>query len=157
MTEPPFKTRFGSHKLSHGLGWPSRPCCKDWRTVHDSRPVEENWLFFKDRIQSAIDMFVPSKMTKQKPDLPWITSPLKRQLRKRERLLRRTKRSGNRSSPTWAANRSHQNKVTKAMKTAHNNYLNHVIGGSLQTNPKKFWSYVRQRRTASSHPPRSQR
>ena len=119
-------------------------------TSPDSRSVEENWLFFKERIQAAIDMFLPSKMTKQKPDLPWITPLLKRQLRKRERLLRRAKRSDNRSSRTWAAYRSHRNKVTKAMKSAHNNYLNNVIGGSLETNPKKFWSYVKQRRTEPS-------
>ena len=95
-------------------------------------------------------MFVPSKMTKQKLDLPWITPLLKRQLRKRERLLRRAKRSHNRSSRAWAAYRSHGNKVTKAMKSTHNNYLNNVIGGSLETNPKKFWSYVKQRRAEPS-------
>ena len=142
-TKPPHKVYFYNHMDLDGLRTHTAKIGEQFvSTSPDSRSVEENWLFLKERTKSALDMFVPSKMTKQKPNLPWITSPLKRQLCKRERLLRRGKRRGNRSSSTWAAHSCHRNKVTKAMKTAQRNYLIHVIGGSLETNPKKFWSYV---------------
>ena len=31
----------------------------------------------------------------------------------------------------------------KLLKTTRNDYLNNVIGGSLQENPKRFWSYIK--------------
>ena len=33
--------------------------------------------------------------------------------------------------------------VVKLLKTAHNDYRNNVIGGSLEENPKRFWSYIK--------------
>ncbi|XP_032223431.2 uncharacterized protein LOC116604739 [Nematostella vectensis] len=94
-------------------------------------------------------------MTKRKPDVPWLNRALKRQIRKRERLLRRAKHSGDKSpsSPAWLAYRKYRNKVTKALKEAHNHHLNEVVGGSLVSNPKKFWNYVKSRRSEVSDIP----
>ena len=33
--------------------------------------------------------------------------------------------------------------MVKLLKTTRNDYLNNVIGGSLQENPKRFWSYIK--------------
>ena len=43
----------------------------------ETRSVEANWTLFKDSIQSAINTFVPSKLTKAKDHLPWITQTIK--------------------------------------------------------------------------------
>ena len=66
-----------------------------------TRSVEDNWSMLKEGIRSAIDAHVPYKMTKRKPDVPWMTVALKRQIRKRERLLRLAKSSKEKSSHAW--------------------------------------------------------
>ena len=43
--------------------------------------------------------------------------------------------------------RCQRNKVVKLLKSAHNDYLNDVIGGSLDENPKHSWSYIKHSRT----------
>ena len=67
----------------------------------------------------------------------------KKQIRKRERLLRLAKRSKEKSSHAWKVYRRYRKKVTKALKNAHNRYLNEVVGESLEANPKRFWNYVK--------------
>ena len=46
-------------------------------------------------------------------------------------------------SPAWLEYRCQRNKVVKLLKTAHNDYFNNVIGGSLEETPKRFWSYIK--------------
>ena len=98
---------------------------------------------------NAINIYVPSRMTKRKPDLPWMTVTIKRQLCKRERLLQRTKRSGGKTSTAWETYKKQCNKVTKALRDSDKNYVNDVVGRSLQSNPKKFWHYVKHSRSES--------
>ena len=90
-------------------------------TKRESRSTEENWSFFKEEIINAVNIYVPSRMTKRKPDFPWMTATIKRQLRKRERLLQRAKRSGSKTSTAWETYKKQPNKVTKAPRDAHKN------------------------------------
>ena len=83
-------------------------------TNPESRSTEENWSFLKEEIIHAINIYVPSRMTKKKPDLPWMTLTIKRQLRKRERLIR-AKRSGSKTSTAWETYKKQRNKVTKTL------------------------------------------
>ena len=118
-------------------------------TNPESISTEENWSFFKEEIINEINIFVPSRMTKRKSGLPWMRVTIKRQLRKLERLLQRPKRSGSKTSTAWETCKKQRNKVTKAFRDAHKNYVNNVVGGSLQSNPTKFWHYVKHSRSES--------
>ena len=57
--------------------------------------VDENWNHFKLKVQQAIDKHVPQKQVKPNRKLPWITTKLKRMIRKRERLFKKARRSIN--------------------------------------------------------------
>ena len=121
---------------------------KEFFELCSSRDLESNWTFFKNTLLNAVDKHVPSKMSPTKVSLPWITKSLKRHMRKRDRLYKKAKRSGNnKCTPTWKNYRSQRNKVVQLLKSAHNSYLDNVIGESLQDNPKRFWSYVKLART----------
>ena len=111
------------------------------------RSLEENWAFFKDTLTKAVDKHIPSKMTKAKSSLPWISRAIKRQMRRRDHLHKKARRSSDKTSPAWSAYRHQRNKVVKLLKTSHNRYLNQEIGGSLKDNPKRFWSYIKHSRT----------
>ena len=62
-------------------------------------------------------------------------------LRKRDRLFKRARRVNNPVS--WAAFKTHRNKVSKLIRHSYHTYVNEVIGNSLSENPKRFWSYVK--------------
>ena len=103
--------------------------------------VDTNWEFLRDNLQDIMDSTVPSKLSKGKRHLPWITTDLKRKMRKRDALYKKAlhTHTGN----GWATFRAYRNMVTKLVQHAHNNYVNNIIGDSLVEQPKKFWSYVK--------------
>ena len=61
--------------------------------------------------------------------------------------MKKARRTGKKRSPAWLEYRCQRNRVVKLLKTAHNDYLNNVIGGSLQENHKRFWSYIKRLRS----------
>ena len=111
------------------------------------RSLEENWSFFKDTLNKSADKHIPSKLTSSRNSLPWISRGIKRQMRRRDHLLKKARRSSDKNSPAWSAYRLQQNKVVKLLKSSHNNYLNQEIGGSLKENPKRSWSFIKRTRS----------
>ena len=98
--------------------------------------VDENWTFNKNGIHDAIKNNIPSKFTKTKHNLPWVTSEIKRQMRKKERIHRSMKK--NPSKPCICVLfKSQHNKVIKLISAAFDRYINRIIGASLAENPKK--------------------
>ena len=55
--------------------------------IYSHVPVNDMWVSFKSEVLSAIERFIPSKMTKTKYSLPWIDSSIKRLIRKRDKLF----------------------------------------------------------------------
>ena len=47
-----------------------------------TKSVEDNWTMLKEGIRSAIDVHIPFRMSKRKPDVPWMNVVLKRQISK---------------------------------------------------------------------------
>ena len=112
-----------------------------------NRTVEINWTFFKSNLLASVEARIPSKMTKSKFQLPWISALLKRQMRKRDKLLSKAKKT--KSYIAWNDYKQQRNKVVKLLKSAHNEYLNRSIGDNLELNPNKFWQYVKHSRSDS--------
>ena len=104
--------------------------------------VEHNWNAFKNAVIKGIFQYVPQKLSMPKYKLPWITTDIKREIHKKDRLHKKAIRSKNQQ--LWKAFKYQRNRVAKLVKEAHNRYLNKVIGDNLTENPKKFWSYVKQ-------------
>ena len=80
-------------------------------------------------IASIVDKHVPSKLSKSRHDLSWITAEIKRKMRKRDRKSRMSS-----SFADWKAYRSYRNYVTKYIQQCHQGYVNNVIGESLIDN-----------------------
>ena len=86
-------------------------------------------------------------MTKAKFSLPWVTKAIKRQIRKRDKLHSLETHSNNPSIK--ASYRKQRHKVVDMLRSSHSDYVNNEIGGSLDSNPKRFWSYVKSCRSES--------
>ena len=84
---------------------------------------------------------VPYKMSKTRRNLPWINVQIKRQMRKRDRLYSKAKKSN--ASHDWKSFKKCRNRVVKVVNQAHSNYVNNVVGTSLSEKPKVIWSHVK--------------
>ena len=115
---------------------------------HRQYTVDENWEFFKTRLRLAADRHIPQKQVKPNRRLPWITTTIRRMMRKRERLFKKARKSKN--ATLWQAYKKYRNSVKKQIEIAHNKYVNEVIGGSLEDGDgKAFWNYIKLNRTDS--------
>ena len=103
--------------------------------------VDENWSIITHFLNKCMNDFIPSKLSKGRHHLPWISPGLKRHMRKRDRLYKKARKHPSTSS--WYCFRQYRNKVAKLVHRTHHDYINNVIGNSLSENPKSFWSYVK--------------
>ena len=118
---------------------------------HSRMSVNDMWVSFKSEVLSAIERFIPSKMTKTKYSLPWIDSSIKRLIRKRDKLYFRARKS---SSPDL---KNHYKRfralVQKSIRDAYWKHVTNIF--SLENDSpdpdcprknekaKKFWSFVK--------------
>ena len=87
--------------------------------------IDELWCFFKNSISKLTEDFVPFKYAKNNSGLPWITKSVRREIRKKERLFKKAKRSGNQNDATKF--KTQRKKVKQIMKVVHDDYVNNCI------------------------------
>ena len=110
--------------------------------------IDELWCFFKNSISKLTEDFVPFKYAKNNSGLPWITKIVRREISKKERLFKIGKRSGNQNDATNF--KTQRKKVKHIMKVAHDDYVNNCILKDIDKKPKKFWKYIKAKRSSSS-------
>ena len=93
----------------------------------EGRPVEENWSIISASIKESINKFIPSKMTKSKRHLPWISPAIKRLMNKRDRAYKKTKRSG--KAQHLSTYRNLRNSTAERIRKSHAKYVEKVMGG----------------------------
>ena len=59
----------------------------------DTKTVNDLWTKFKDTILHSMRLHIPYKLTRTRCDLPWLTSDIRKKIRKRNKLYRLYKRS----------------------------------------------------------------
>jgi hypothetical protein len=59
----------------------------------ETSSTEELWEIFSSDMNSGINSFIPTKMSKQTNSLPWITKDLKKLMNKRDQLYKKKKNS----------------------------------------------------------------
>ena len=114
-----------------------------------NRSVDENWARISDTIKTATDQFLPSKMTKAKRHLPWVSPEIKRMMNRRDRAHKRAKQTG--KAKHQIAYRRIRSSTTKCTRETHAKYVDAVISG-IATTPnsdsvnstgvKRAWSYL---------------
>ena len=110
-----------------------------------SRTVNENWEAIKDEINKTVEGHVPSRISSKKQYQPWISWNLKRKSRKKHRLYRKAKKSGDPAKMT--AFRTFKKAVEHDAKKARITYINeHVIDGLEDGNTKPLYRYIKQLR-----------
>ena len=96
----------------------------------NSRDINENWNFFRNNLTSLVDRNIPSRNTKAKAHLPWITREIIRMQRKRNKSHKKAKQTGRNSD--WEKFMQIRRQASKAAAKSYSDYLNNHIGESLQ-------------------------
>ena len=108
----------------------------------NTRDINENWNFFRNNLTSLVDRNIPSRNTKAKAHLLWITREIISKIqRKRNKNHNKAKQTGRNSD--WEKCRQLRRQASKAAAKFYSDYLNNHIGESLKTNPKQFWSFIK--------------
>ena len=104
--------------------------------LSDTRSVQENFdfLFF---IQDSADKHIPSKTSRSVSSIPWITSEIRRKIRRRNKTHAKAKKIGScklRSKFETLRRKAH-------VRKQHNLYMNSLVG-DVKANPKDIYRYI---------------
>ena len=92
-----------------------------------------------------MDKFVPKKQISGRRKIPWLTSEIKRLIKKKHRLYRKAKINDH--PEDWQSFRDQRKFVQKAMKKSHMDYLNNMFE---EDGNKNMWRYIKNKKSSSS-------
>ena len=107
----------------------------------DQYSVEENNGFIEKELQSIIDKYVPTKMSKSRKSYPWIDHTIKSLMRKRDKLFVQANKT--RSPQDWNRFKNIRQHVKNTVREKHSEYIKNLIDVDLKENPKPFWNYIK--------------
>ena len=86
----------------------------------DSKPVDENWTWFRNTIKEIVSNTVLHKVLKGNIHKPWFTPKLKRLCSKKEKAYIKAKKSG--KEEDWKIFTKIRKQVNNRTRTAHRHY-----------------------------------
>jgi len=112
----------------------------------DDRTVDELWMKFKDTVMQSMRSHIPRKFTRTRCDLPWLTSTIRKQIRKRNKLYHQYKTSHSEDVRTRFLTLKHD--IQRQLRQSHDAHISKLIttnseDGSQSINTKKFWSFIK--------------
>ena len=130
----------------------------------DSRSTNESWEDFKSSVNNMLENNVPSKTIKDKWDAPWMTSSIKKLIRKKLRAYNTSKKYDTPENRTRFKNL--RKLVQSELQNSKNEYLMGLLEISNNSNKafdqvksaestnysvgKRFWSYIKSLKTNGS-------
>ncbi len=116
--------------------------CEYYTSQAQSHSASENWNTFKNGLNQVIEENIPTKMIKEKHNLPWITQSIKRIVRRRKRARCKARRT--RSIPDWERYKELTKLMKRELKKAHSNHISNIFesNNAKQINKRAF-GYIR--------------
>ncbi|XP_076434604.1 uncharacterized protein LOC143274619 [Babylonia areolata] len=117
-------------------------------TFDEKSNVEEVWTEMRTGLSQALSDHVPHKQTRSKPSLPWVDYETKKLIRRRDRVHRRMKKNGDEALKQEFKALKHL--IQKRLCRAYWRHVEGLIsdeGENQTTSKKKFWSFIKARRT----------
>ena len=113
--------------------------------THSPSSVETKWQDFREGIFKAMSHNIPTKWSSNRSHLTWLTSKLKKCIKKKSKLMQLAKKTGIPSD--WTKYKQHKSITQKQVRQAQWNYVNAILNESLEHgNNKPFWKYIKARR-----------
>ncbi|KAK3098493.1 hypothetical protein FSP39_020057 [Pinctada imbricata] len=102
----------------------------------DFTDIDSMWNNIKTFTQDLIERKVPSKMTSNKFTNPWANRQIARLSQQKRRAHRRAKKT--RCQKDWDRYKTLQSQAQREVRQAHDKYMEDIISGDIQENPKRF-------------------
>ena len=108
--------------------------------------VEETWKIMKTSIEDGIVKYIPSKISKKRKSLPYISADLDRKMTLRDRLETRSKKKG--ALRIEQRYKQLKRECQRQLRHEHHRYVENLLtdDGSQNHVSKKFWSYLKHKR-----------
>ena len=130
----------------------------DWDTVKSSvkalgddimnqteDSVETKWSELKDGLVKIMDKNIPSKLTSKRHNLPWMNDQLRREVKKKHKLMHKAKLLN--TTEAWEIYKEQKRTVQRNIRRAHWRYVNETMEKSLgEGNNKTLWKYIKAKR-----------
>ena len=100
------------------------------------------WNRLKTTLMTLTEKYVPTKLSSTRHNLPWYSPALRRQSRRLQRALY-NRQQKSRSTEATQAFKCARKAYKKNLNKAHNQHISSMLEEDLQSNPKKFWKYVK--------------
>ena len=116
-----------------------------------SENINTDWQNWKDTFLAAVTNYIPTKQIKGKNPLPWTNGPTLNVIKKKESVWQKLKKSSSRYlRDKYSQLRA---KVKCMLRESRDKYLGSVES-DFKSNPKRFWSLLRQNSKSRSVPHR---
>jgi len=110
--------------------------------------IEEAWSIFKQKIHTTIEKRVPTKQSSSRHTNPWMTTHIKRAIRRKQRAYRKARASGKKRDRDRYRRLQHE--VKSMTKRANRDYLLDTVSENFKDNSIFFWSFVKGKRQDST-------
>ena len=114
----------------------------DWRKEMDGKPPCETWDILRDRVQAAVNKYVPARRKRNHNRPAWLSNEIPREIRRKKRLWTKAK-SGEGLEEYKRVEKDVRNRIRKAKRK----FEKKLASGGEKDGVKKrqFYAYVKQR------------
>ena len=113
----------------------------------EEKTVNENWEAFKNNINSTLENNIPTKLTKDFRDLPWMNRRIKRLIRRRQRFYNRAKKT--KKDKHWKDFRLTRKMIQVEMKKQYWGYIDTIINPENDNSQKGMWKFIKSTRRST--------
>ena len=111
---------------------------------------DDHWTMIKELILEAMTIYIPQRQTRRKDSRPWINKQLHRLIRKKNQLYKRCKKRG--TLHLEKRYNMYRHAVQKMLRKQHADYVHRLFTDESKSKgelSKRFWTYVKHRRSAA--------
>ena len=119
--------------------------------VSDDGDINQDWCSWKNTFLSAVSDFVPTKKLQPRNHLPWMNGEIIHNIKKKNSIRMRMKRSRLPSQNLKDRFRDIRRKIKQMLRESRLNYINSICSVRGQ-NPKRFWSFFKTKTKVSNIP-----
>ena len=102
------------------------------------------WETLRDKCLDIAD-HIPSKCTSIRQHQPWINCSIKQLSRLKQRRYNKARLTG--LAEDWEAYKKLKRYTQRQCKEAYDSYVNSIVSPESSNNPKRFWSFIKSKRT----------
>ena len=105
----------------------------------DTRSVQENFNLITSFIQDSADKHIPSKPSRTVSSVPWITSEIRRKIRRRNKTHAKAKKTGNKKLRSKFE--TLRREIKDDVRKQHDLYVNNLVG-DVKAYPRDVYRYI---------------